>query len=114
GGVTPPAGGGGGNPPAGGGGGNPPAGGGGGNPPAGGGGGNPPAGGGGGGGGTTALCAAGAGISAQQAYVKASNTGASDIFGSSVAVSSDGNTLAIGASGESSGSAGIDGNQADN
>ena len=38
----------------------------------------------------------------QQAYVKASNTGASDLFGSAVALSADGNTLAIGASGEGS------------
>jgi hypothetical protein len=34
------------------------------------------------------------------AYVKASNTGASDIFGQAVALSSDGNTLAVAAAGE--------------
>jgi hypothetical protein len=43
----------------------------------------------------------------QQAYVKTSNTGAGDAFGSSVALSSDGNTLAVGASGEASNTAGI-------
>ncbi len=36
----------------------------------------------------------------QQAYVKASNTGAADNFGSSVALSGDGSTLAVGAIGE--------------
>ena len=43
----------------------------------------------------------------QQAYVKASNTGASDLFGSAVAFSSDGNTLAVGASNESSALTGV-------
>ncbi|MDH5692042.1 MAG: FG-GAP repeat protein, partial [Gammaproteobacteria bacterium] len=38
----------------------------------------------------------------QQAYIKASNSGPSDQFGSSVALSSDGNTLAVGAIGEDS------------
>jgi len=38
----------------------------------------------------------------QQAYVKASNTGANDQFGESVALSGDGNTLAVGASFEAS------------
>lgn len=38
----------------------------------------------------------------QQAYVKASNAGAGDAFGESVALSADGNTLAVGASGEDS------------
>ncbi|HGH6016516.1 TPA: FG-GAP repeat protein [Vibrio mimicus] len=33
----------------------------------------------------------------QNAYIKASNTGASDLFGSSVAISKDGKTLAVGA-----------------
>ncbi|HTR49975.1 MAG TPA: hypothetical protein VMJ10_04650 [Kofleriaceae bacterium] len=51
---------------------------------------------------------------AQQAYVKASNTDAQDIFGEAVALSADGNTLAVGAPLESSASPGIDGNQADN
>jgi len=49
---------------------------------------------------------------AQQAYVKASNTGPFDQFGFSVAL--DGNTLAVGASGESSGATGVNGNGADN
>ena len=39
---------------------------------------------------------------AQQAYVKASNTGDFDTFGSAVALSSDGNTLAVGAYNEGS------------
>jgi hypothetical protein len=43
----------------------------------------------------------------QQAYVKASNTGAGDLFGWSVALSGDGNTLAVGAIGEASSSTGI-------
>jgi hypothetical protein len=50
----------------------------------------------------------------QQAYVKASNTGASDGFGVSVALAVDGHTLAVGASGEDSNATGIDGNQSDN
>jgi hypothetical protein len=49
----------------------------------------------------------------QQAYVKASNTKAEDRFGSSVALSSDGSTLAVGAPQEGSAAIGIDGNQAD-
>ena len=43
----------------------------------------------------------------QQAYIKASNAGADDWFGNSVSLSSDGNTLAVGASGEDSGTTGI-------
>jgi hypothetical protein len=50
----------------------------------------------------------------QQAYIKASNTDWSDYFGDAVALSSDGNTLAVGATGENSGATGIDGDQADN
>jgi cysteine-rich repeat protein len=50
----------------------------------------------------------------QQAYVKASNTNASDLFGASVALSADGSTLAVGARLEDSAAAGIDGNQLDN
>ena len=50
----------------------------------------------------------------QQAYVKASNTGADDAFGFSVALSSDGNTLVVGAPYEDSNATGINGNQADN
>src|SRR5262249_18331914 len=48
----------------------------------------------------------------QQAYLKASNTGAVDNFGISVAVSGD--TVVMGAPGESSGATGVNGNQADN
>jgi hypothetical protein len=51
---------------------------------------------------------------AQQAYVKASNTGSGDSFGSSVALSADGNTMAVAAHWEASAATGIDGNQADN
>jgi len=50
----------------------------------------------------------------QQAYVKASNTGAGDWFGISVALSADGNTLAVGASYEGSGATGLNGDQANN
>ncbi len=50
----------------------------------------------------------------QQAYVKASNTEASDWFGNAVALSGDGNTLAVGANGEGSSATGVNGNQADN
>lgn len=44
---------------------------------------------------------------AQQAYIKASNPGKNDTFGESVALSADGNILAVGADGESSGTMGI-------
>ena len=54
------------------------------------------------------------GIWSQQAYIKASNTGAGDLFGLSVALSGDGNILAVGANEESSADTGIDGDQADN
>jgi hypothetical protein len=54
------------------------------------------------------------GMWSQQAYVKASNTDAFDGFGFSVAVSGDGNTLAVGAIGESGAATGVGGNQADN
>lgn len=47
-------------------------------------------------------------------YVKASNTDRMDEFGSSVALSGDGNTLAVGAVWESSSATGINGNQAEN
>ena len=43
----------------------------------------------------------------QQAYIKASNTGADDNFGFSVSLSSDGNTLAVGALNEDSSTTGI-------
>lgn len=47
-------------------------------------------------------------------YVKASNTDESDLFGGSLALSNDGNTLVVGAPGEASSSAGVNGNQLDN
>ncbi|KAF0192361.1 MAG: Integrin alpha beta-propellor repeat-containing protein [Gammaproteobacteria bacterium] len=50
----------------------------------------------------------------QQAYIKASNAEANDWFGFAVALSDDGNTLAVGAYQEDSNAAGIGGNQADN
>jgi len=50
----------------------------------------------------------------QQIYVKASNTGSGDWFGDAVALSADGNTLAVGAPVEASGATGIGGNEADN
>ena len=48
----------------------------------------------------------------QQAYIKASNTNLGDSFGDSIAL--DGDTLAVGASGEESSATGIDGDQSDN
>jgi hypothetical protein len=48
---------------------------------------------------------------AQQAYLKASNTGADYRFGSSVAVSGD--TVVVGASGDDSSATGVNGNQID-
>jgi hypothetical protein len=48
----------------------------------------------------------------QEAYLKASNSGAEDRFGTSVALS--GNTLAVGASLEDSAAQGVGGNQDDN
>ncbi len=50
----------------------------------------------------------------QKAYVKSSNNEAFDEFGSSVALSRDGRTMAVGARGEDSAAKGINGNQADN
>ena len=50
----------------------------------------------------------------QQAYVKASNADAGDQFGWSLTLSDDGNTMAVGASTESSNAKGINGDQADN
>jgi uncharacterized repeat protein (TIGR02543 family) len=49
---------------------------------------------------------------AQQAYLKASNTGDRDAFGSSVAVSGD--TVVVGAYGEDSNATGVNGNQTNN
>jgi len=48
----------------------------------------------------------------QEAYIKASNTNISDQFGWSVSI--DGNTLAVGATGEDSNSSGVNGDQLDN
>lgn len=55
-----------------------------------------------------------AGMWAQQAFIKASNAGANNFFGQSVALSGDGNTLAVGAAGEDSNATGINGDQANN
>lgn len=52
------------------------------------------------------------GLWSQQAYLKASNTGASDLFGYSVSFSTD--RLAVGAIHDASAASGINGNQADN
>jgi len=51
---------------------------------------------------------------AQQAYVKGSNAEAFDELGSSVALSRDGRTMAVGARGEDSAAKGMNANQADN
>ena len=48
----------------------------------------------------------------QQAYLKASNTGAGDGLGYSVAISGD--TVVVGASDEASNATGVNGNQGDN
>jgi hypothetical protein len=45
----------------------------------------------------------------QQAYIKASNPGNSDLFGAAVALSADGNHLAVGATGEDGNAAGVGG-----
>ena len=49
---------------------------------------------------------------AQQAYLKASNTGSSDFFGNAVAISGD--TLVVSAPGEASNATGVNGSQSDN
>jgi hypothetical protein len=49
----------------------------------------------------------------QQAYVKASNTDAGDLFGASVALSPSGDTLAVGAPSEGSSATGVNGDDAD-
>jgi hypothetical protein len=51
---------------------------------------------------------------AQEAYVKASNTASDDLFGFAVALSADGNTLAVGAPWEDSAIGGINGNPFNN
>ncbi len=53
-----------------------------------------------------------AGVWSQQAYIKASNTEAGDLFGQSVALSGD--TVVVGAPHEQSGATGIDGDQNNN
>lgn len=50
----------------------------------------------------------------QDAYIKASNTDASDDFGTRVSISGDGAVLAIGATGESSAATGIGGDETNN
>ena len=50
----------------------------------------------------------------QKAYVKPSNTGAGDAFGTNLAVSADGATLVVNAPNEDSNAIGINGNQTDN
>ncbi|MCG8433994.1 MAG: FG-GAP repeat protein, partial [Gammaproteobacteria bacterium] len=47
-------------------------------------------------------------------YIKASNTGSQDVFGTSVALSGDGETLAVGADGESSSARGVNKNDQQN
>ena len=49
----------------------------------------------------------------QQAYIKASNTRANQAFGYKLALSSDGNTLAVSATWEASNATGVNGNQSD-
>lgn len=55
-----------------------------------------------------------AGVWTQQAYVKPSNTGIGDHFGSNLALSADGDTLAVSSSSESSNATGINGDQSNN
>lgn len=55
-----------------------------------------------------------AGAWSQQAYIKAPNAEANDDFGRSVALSSDGNTLAVGAPGEDSAATAVGGDEHDN
>lgn len=50
----------------------------------------------------------------QQAYVKASNTDAEDLFGGALSLSADGDTLAVGAGDESSSATGVGGDQDNN
>lgn len=49
-----------------------------------------------------------------EAFLKASSPGSQDRFGASVALSSDGSTLVVGAPGEDSAATGVDGNEASN
>lgn len=50
----------------------------------------------------------------QQAVVKASNAEMSDTFGTSITLSTDGNTMAVGATGEDSNATGVNGSQSNN
>lgn len=50
----------------------------------------------------------------QQAYMKASNTEAGDLFGSSVSLTADGGLLAVGANGEDGNATGVNGDDTDN
>lgn len=50
----------------------------------------------------------------QQSYLKNSNAQPGDSFGTSIAISTDGNTIVVGAIGEDSQAKGVNGNQADN
>jgi hypothetical protein len=50
----------------------------------------------------------------QHAYIKSSNTGVGDRFGYALALSGDGNSLAVGAFGEDSNATGIEGDQSNN
>lgn len=50
----------------------------------------------------------------QMAYIKASNTDTGDLFGTSIALSADGKTLAVGATNENSIATGVDGDQSNN
>ena len=56
----------------------------------------------------------GEGIWSQEAYLKASNSGAEDQFGVSLSLSGSGDTLAVGAMQEDSAATGIDGDQNNN
>ncbi|MFZ5470462.1 MAG: cadherin-like beta sandwich domain-containing protein [Myxococcota bacterium] len=64
--------------------------------------------------GATYIFAVSNGVWAQQAYLKASNTAAGDLFGWSLALSGDGNDLAVAALWEDSGATGVSGSQTDN
>ena len=54
------------------------------------------------------------GVWRQRAYLKASNAGRFDRFGTSVSIAGDGNAITVGAWTESGGSGGINGEQTDN
>ena len=50
----------------------------------------------------------------EESYLKASNAEPADAFGTSIALSNDGNTIAVGAIGEDSNATGVNGDQANN